>query len=141
MATNAPGDNFKVSATGGAGSKDGQPKRYIPDMKSLGSTGTETMAQQDSAPLAETPSTPSIPNIRTLLSEDTNPMEPMSTGIDFGRGAGSEALPSTFRPGGRAIENKALINKYLPSLMAAAQSPDAPDTYKQFINSIISEIQ
>ncbi len=42
----SPQNNFGVSATGGAGSKDGQPNMYIPDMKSLGSTGVETMAQQ-----------------------------------------------------------------------------------------------
>lgn len=35
-----------ISATGGAGGKGTQAPKYIPGMKSLGSTGVETMAQQ-----------------------------------------------------------------------------------------------
>ena len=50
---NSPQNKFGVSANGGAGSKDGQPNMYIPDMKSLGSTGVETMAQQGGAKLAK----------------------------------------------------------------------------------------
>lgn len=140
---NAPQNNFGVSATGGAGSKDGQPNRYIPNMKSLGSTGVETMAQQGGAKLAKTEETPKfdMSSIRTLLDDTQNPMEPQSTGVDFGRGAGSSILPASLRSDERLIENKAIINKYGPSLFAAGQDPDAPDSYKQFLNFIIKEMQ
>lgn len=139
----APQNNTGVSATGGAGSKDGQPKMYIPDMKSLGSTGVETMAQQGGAKLAKTEGTPALDfgAIRTLLDDTQNPMEPQSTGVNFGRGAGESVLPASLRSDERLIENKAIINKYGSALLAAGQDPSAPDSYKQFLNYIIKEMQ
>lgn len=139
----APQNNTGVSATGGAGSKDGQPKMYIPDMKSLGSTGVETMAQQGGAKLAKAEGTPALDfgAIRTLLDDTQNPMEPQSTGVNFGRGAGESILPASLRSDERLIENKAIINKYGSALLAAGQDPSAPDSYKQFLNYIIKEMQ
>lgn len=136
-------NNTGVSATGGAGSKDGQPKMYIPNMKSLGSTGVETMAQQGGAKLAKAEGTPALDMsaIRTLLDDTQRPMEPQSAGVNFGRGAGESVLPASLRSDERLIENKAIINKYGPSLLAAGQDPDAPDSYKQFLNYIIKEMQ
>lgn len=137
-------NKFGVSATGGAGSKDGQPNMYIPDMKSLGSTGVETMAQQGGAKLAKAESVPSgmgMASIRTLLDDTQNPMEPQSTGVDFGRGAGASVLPASLRGDQRQLENKAIVAKYMPSLVAAGQDPDAPDSYKQFLSYIIKEMQ
>jgi len=139
----APQNNTGISATGGAGSKDGQPKMYIPDMKSLGSTGVETMAQQSGAKLAKAEGTPAFDMgaIRTLLDDTQRPMEPQSAGADFGRGAGESVLPASLRSDERLIENKAIINKYGPALLAAGQDPDAPDSYKQFLNFVIKEMQ
>lgn len=140
----APQNNTGVSATGGAGSKDGQPNMYIPDMKSLGSTGVETMAQQGGAKLAKAESVPTgmgMQGIRTLLDDTQRPMEPQSTGVDFGRGAGESILPASLRGDQRQIENKAIVAKYMPSLVAAGQDPDAPDSYKQFLSYIIKEMQ
>ena len=139
----APQNNTGVSATGVAGSKDGQPNMYIPDMKSLGSTGVETMAQQGGAKLAKAESQPAfdISNIRTLLDDTQRPMEPQSAGVDFGRGPGESILPASLRSDERLIENKDIINKYMPSLVAAAQAPDAPDSYKQFLSFVIKEMQ
>jgi len=116
---------------------------YIPDMKSLGSTGVETMAQQGGAKLAKAEGTPAfdISSIRTLLDDTQNPMEPQSTGVNFGRGAGESVLPASLRSDERLIENKDIINKYMPSLVAAAQAPDAPDSYKQFLSFVIKEMQ
>jgi hypothetical protein len=139
----APQNKFGISATGGAGSKDGQPNMYIPDMKSLGSTGVETMAQQGGAKLAKAEGAPSMDmsSIRTLLDDTQRPMEPQSTGVDFGRGAGASTLPASLRGDQRLIENKDIVNKYLPSLVAAGQDPDTPDSYKQFLSYIIKEMQ
>lgn len=139
----SPQNQFGVSATGGAGSKDGQPNMYIPDMKSLGSTGVETMAQQGGAKLAKAEGAVSMDmsSIRTLLDDTQRPLEPQSTGVDFGRGAGASVLPASLRGDQRLIENKAIINKYLPSLVAAGQDPDAPDSYKQFLSYVIKEMQ
>ena len=140
----APQNNTGVSATGGAGSKDGQPNMYIPNMKSLGSTGVETMAQQGGAKLAKAESVPTgmgMESIRTLLDDTQNPMEPQSAGVDFGRGAGASVLPASLRGDQRQLENKAIVAKYMPSLVTAGQDPDAPDSYKQFLSYIIKEMQ
>jgi len=139
----APQNNTGVSATGGAGSKDGQPNMYIPDMKSLGSTGVETMAQQGGAKLAKAEGIPAfdMSSIKTLLDDTQRPLEPQSTGVNFGRGAGEGVLPASLRSDERLIENKEIINKYMPSLVAAAQAPDAPDSYKQFLSFVIKEMQ
>jgi hypothetical protein len=149
----APQSNFGVSAMGGAGSKEGQPKRYIPGMKSLGSTGTETMMQQGGAVMADNRAkrpVGALPkgggqgamglNLKGLLDEDDNPLEPMSTGVDFGRGAGSDALPGYARPDTRSIENKEIVIKYLPAFANAAKSKNAPESFKRFTNYLMSKI-
>jgi hypothetical protein len=79
--------------------------------------------------------------IRTLLDDTQSPLEPQSTGVNFGRGAGESVLPDSLRSDERLIENKEIINKYMPSLVAAAQAPDAPDSYKQFLSFVIKEMQ
>lgn len=146
-------DPFAISATGGAGSKNGQPKRYIPGMKSLGSTGTETMMQQSGATMADNRAERpmgALPkgggkgamgfNLKGLLDEDDNPLEPMSTGVDFGRGANSEALPSFLRQDVRALENKEIVKKYLPAFAVAAKSKNAPESFKRFTNYMFGQI-
>ena len=132
-----------ISATGGAGGKGTQAPKYIPGMKSLGSTGVETMAQQGGAALAGDP----VPPVQT----PTNPMEsmmsgitpldaesmdnlPISDGVDIGRGRGSSALPARLTSPINQDENIALIKRYLPDLMNATRLPGTPDSYKQFIN-------
>jgi hypothetical protein len=94
MRPTAPQNNpANVSATGGAGQSGTQAARYIPGMSQLGSTGVETMAQQQSAPMAgPSQSTPTMPPIVPLTSPTERVNEPITTGMDFGPGAGSEAL-------------------------------------------------
>lgn len=143
-----PRDPFAVSATGGAGSKDGQPKRYIPGMKNLGSTGVETMAQQNSAAMVNNQTSPSMnmalsstAKLRTLLDDTNNLMEPQSTGVDFGRGSDSSVLPSYGRNSDtRLIENEQIVKKYLPAFVNAAKSKNAPDSFKSFTNFLVSKI-
>lgn len=145
-----PRDQFAVSAVGGSGSKDGQPKRYIPEMKSLGSTGVETMAQQNSALMAESKvnpmsadsgmASPAMAKLRTLLDDTNNPMEPQSTGVNFGRGADSSILPGFTNPDTRLVENEQIVKKYLPAFVNAAKAPNAPDSFKSFTNYLVSKI-
>jgi hypothetical protein len=101
------------------------------------------MAQQGGAKLAKAEGTPALDfsAIRTLLDDTQNPMEPQSSGVNFGRGAGESVLPASLRSDERLIENKAIINKYGSALLAAGQEPDAPDSYKQFLNFVIKEMQ
>lgn len=145
-----PRDQFAVSAVGGAGSKNGQPKRYIPGMKNLGSTGVETMAQQNSAPMIENKMStmdtssrmefPAMAKLRTLLDDTNNPMEPQSTGSEFGRGPDSSILPAYTNPDTRLIENEQIVKKYLPAFVNAAKAPNAPDSFKSFTNYLVSKI-
>jgi hypothetical protein len=146
----APQNNpANISATGGAGGKGTQAPKYIPGMKSLGSTGVETMAQQGAAPMAGNP----VPKVQA----PTNPMEsmmagltpldaesmddlPISDGVDIGRGRGSEALPTRLTSPINQDENVALIKRYLPDLMNATRLQGAPDSYKQFVNYLKNQI-
>ena len=80
-----------------------------------------------------------FPELGTLFDPDTNPMEPMTTGVDFGRGAGSEALPKNLVNNTRIQENAAIAKQYLPDLVIAAQSPDAPDSFKRFVNYLMAQ--
>jgi hypothetical protein len=138
-----------ISATGGAGGTGKQAPKYIPGMKSLGSTGVETMAQQGSAPMAGNP----VPAVKA----PTNPMEsmmsgivpldadsmdnlPISDGVDIGRGRGSETLNPRLTSPINQDENLALIKRYLPDLMNATRLQGAPDSYKQFVNYLKKQI-
>ena len=80
-----------ISATGGAGQSGTQAARYIPGMNQMGSTGVETMAQQQSAPMAG-PNMPAMPSLIPLSAPTERVNEPVTSGMDFGPGPGSEAL-------------------------------------------------
>jgi hypothetical protein len=75
--------------------------------------------------------------LRTLLDDTTNPLEPQSTGIDFGRGAGSEMMPQNLISNERKIENQAIVKKYLPAFANAAKAPGAPKSFKGFVNYMV----
>jgi hypothetical protein len=138
-----------ISATGGAGGTGKQAPKYIPGMKSLGSTGVETMAQQGGAPMAgnpvpqvQAPTNPMESMMAGLTPLDAEPTEmlPISDGVDMGRGRGSEALNPRLTSTLNQDENVALIKRYLPDLMNATRLPGAPDSYKQFINYLKSQV-
>lgn len=96
----APQNNpANVSATGGAGQSGTQPARYI---SGLGyGEGQATMQQQQSAPMAgpnaptasaSNPMETMLAPLTPLSSPTERPNEPITTGMDFGDGPGSEAL-------------------------------------------------
>ena len=138
-----------ISATGGAGGTGKQAPKYIPGMKSLGSTGVETMAQQGGAPMAGNPIPPVQPPTNPMGSMMSNivPLDaetmdnlPISDGVDIGRGRGSEALNPRLASSLNQDENVALIKRYLPDLMNATRLQGAPDSYKQFVNYLKNKI-
>lgn len=140
----APQNNTGVSATGGAGSKNGQPNRYISGGKY--GEGQALMQQQQGASMSAGP-TPTaapmaapLPLENQLLSPTNNPMEPITAGVDFGPGPGSEALPNNISAETRGTDNTAIIKKYYPALVKATQLPDAPDSYKRFISYLSGQI-
>jgi hypothetical protein len=138
-----------ISATGGAGGTGKQAPKYIPGMKSLGSTGVETMAQQGGASLAgnpvpevKAPTNPMSSMLAGLTPLDAESMDdlPISDGVDVGRGRGSDALNPRLTSPINQDENIALIKRYLPDLMNATRLQGAPDSYKQFINYLKNQI-
>lgn len=129
----------EISGTGGNGQSGRQAPKYIPDMRALGSTGQDTMAQQESATMYKQPQAP-VASLRNLLSETEIPEEPMSSGVNFGSGPGSEVLPADLG-GRRVIENTDIVNKYLPALLEAGRLPDAPDSYKSFLGFLIGNLK
>lgn len=135
-----------VSATGGAGQSGTQPARYISGLPY--GEGQATMQQQMAAPMAKasTPAPASIEsmissgNFNTLLSDTDNPEEPITAGASVGPGPGPEVLPKSLTGDVRDKENIQIVAKYIPVLLEAAKIPDAPDSYKRFVNSLIEQL-
>lgn len=100
MRPTAPQNNpANVSATGGAGQSGTQAAKYIPGLAY--GEGQKTMAQQMAAPMAgPNKSTTSNANPMAAMLEPMTPLtapterpdEPLTAGMDFGAGPGSEAL-------------------------------------------------
>jgi len=100
MRPSAPQNNpANVSATGGAGQSGTQAPRYISGMEY--GQGQAMMQQQQSAPMAgPTPTSgatapmamPLLPELTPLTAPSERPSEPVTAGMDFGAGPGSEAL-------------------------------------------------
>lgn len=130
----APQNNpANVSATGGAGQSGTQAPKYIPGLPY--GEGQATMQQQMSAPMAGP-----ARDFNTLLSETDNPAEPITAGASVGAGPGPEVLPKSLTGDIRDQENAQIVAKYIPMLVEAAKIPDAPDSYKRFVNTLIEQL-
>jgi hypothetical protein len=148
MRPTAPQNNpANVSATGGAGQSGQQPSRYISGMPY--GQGQQLMQQQNSAPMSAGPSEPvqapapferRTPLGATLTDELATPDKNITAGVDFGRGPGSEVLPSNISGETRPADNLAIVKKYYPALLRAAQLQDAPDSYKRFLSYLSGQI-
>jgi len=99
MRPTAPQNNpMNISATGGAGQSGTQPARYMSGLAY--GQGQAQMEQQTSAPMAGNPVAtatpiipmPQMPQVIALDAPTQKPNVPVTTGIDQGPGAGSEAL-------------------------------------------------
>jgi hypothetical protein len=99
MRPTAPQNNpANISATGGAGQSGTQPARYISGLPY--GEGQQTMNQQLSAPMAgpnkatatSNPVAAMMPPLTPLTAPTERPDEPITAGMDFGAGPGSEAL-------------------------------------------------
>jgi hypothetical protein len=98
MRPTAPQNNpANISGTGGAGQSGTQPARYISGLPQ--GQGQATMNQQMAAPMAgpnptvsANPFAEMMPAVTPLTSPTERPNEPVTTGMDFGAGPGSEVL-------------------------------------------------
>jgi hypothetical protein len=143
MRPTAPQNNpANVSATGG----NGQSGR---DYTGFAYGENQALAeQQASAPMAAAPgpvrppsqAMPGMGGGVTPLDELEPDGRPISDGVDFGAGRGSEALPSRITSTMNQSENLDLIKRYLPDLINATRIPNAPDSYKRFVNYLKEQI-
>ena len=127
MRPTAPQNNpANVSATGGAGQSGTQAARYIPGMSQLGSTGVETMAQQQSAPMAgPNQSTPAMPPLTPLTAPTERVNEPVTSGMDFGPGPGSEVLN---------LPRERSLSEILASMIDIDPTGDAEELYNYVVS-------
>ena len=123
----APQNNpANISATGGAGQSGTQAAKYIPGMNQLGSTGVETMAQQQSAPMAgPNQSTPAMPPLTPLTAPTERVNEPVTSGMDFGPGPGSEVLN---------LPRERSLSEILASMIDIDPTGDAEELYNYVVS-------
>lgn len=136
-----------VSATGGAGQSGNYTGFGYGQNGALNNSRIEGNAAVASvnAAIPSAPQDPyagiSMPELGTIFDPSTRPNEPISAGVDFGAGPGSEVLPKNLMNNTRIDENAKIAAQYLPDLAFAAKSPDAPDSFKRFVNYLIENAQ
>lgn len=146
----APQNNpANINALGG----NGQSGQKLPDYTGFayGENGAlnnqasgATMAKATPAPAQGKPDLSSLQGLLSGLTPldapPSDPTVPVSHGVDVGRGADSSVLPAPYRNDRRNIENIDLIKKYLPDLIMSAKVQGAPDSYKQLVNYLKSQV-
>lgn len=143
MRPTAPQNNpANVSGTGGAGQSGNYTGFAYGENQAVNQQrieGNQAVATTQPAPTAGGAPYEGVnmPKLGTLFDPTENPMEPISAGVDFGRGPGSEALPQNLMNNTRIDENAKIAQQYLPDLALAARSPDAPDSFKRFVNYLV----
>jgi hypothetical protein len=148
MRPTAPQNNpANVSGTGGAGQSGnytgfayGQ-NQQVNNQRIEGNQAVSSVKASTPAPEGPAYGGMNFPQLGTLMDPTTRPEEPISAGVDFGAGPGSEALPAGFQNNTRPDENTAIAKQYLPELVIAARSQNAPDSFKRFVNYLIAEAQ
>ena len=138
----APQNNpANVNAMGG----NGQSGQANPNYTGFAyGQNQEINNQAASAPMAAAPA-PANPmdsmmsGITPLNAETTND-RPISDGIDFGRGRGSEAVSGRLTNPVNQNPNVDMIKQYLPDLLNATRLVNAPDSYKRFVNYLKEQI-
>jgi len=131
MRTTAPQNNpANVSATGGAGQSGTQAARYIPGLPY--GQGQTTMNQQMAAPMAgpnqSAPASPfseMMPSVTPLTAPTERPNEPLTAGMDFGAGPGSEAL---------SLPRQRSLSEILASMIDIDPTGDVRELY-DYVNS------
>ena len=148
MRPNAPQNNpANINPLGGNGQsgKGTQAAKYIPGMKSLGSTGVATMAQQEGAPLAGSTPTPKataprvapgmpMAEVRPLSAPSDFPDENITTGAAIGDTPGPESL---MMPQQAPVVNDPdldLVREYFPVIELWAQQIDTSQGTKDYVN-------
>jgi len=146
MRPSAPQNNpANVSGTGGAGQSGnytgfGYGQNQAVNQQRV--EGNQAVAStQAAAPSGNPYDGINMPQLGTLFDPTARPNEPITAGVDFGAGPGSEVLPKGLMNNTRPDENTKIVLQYLPDLAYAARSKDAPDSFKRFVNYLIQNTQ
>lgn len=161
--TASQNDPYSVSLTGGNGQSGKFVAEKVAKATQLRPSGfaqgeNTAMAQQISEG-GNVPTTASAANpaskmqpaggtvdIAALLGSmqplDAEPTEfrPISDGIDFGSGRGSEALPGSIRNPIQENQNLEIVKRYLPDIINATRLPGVPDSYRRFANFLKEQV-
>lgn len=120
----APQNNpANVNALGGNGQSGKQPARYISGLPY--GQGQETMQQQMSAPMAQVKPAPAMPEVTPLTAPTQRPEEPLTAGMDFGAGPGSDAL---------SLPQQRSLSEILANMIDADPTGEVQDLYN-FVSS------
>lgn len=146
MRPSAPQNNpANVSGTGGAGQSGNYTGFAYGQNQAVNQQrveGNQAVAStQAAAPSGNPYDGIDMPQLGTLFDPTTRPNEPITAGVDFGAGPGSEVLPRGLMNNTRPDENAKIVAQYLPDLAYAASSKDAPDSFKRFVNYLIENNQ
>lgn len=127
----APQNNpANVNPLGGNG-QSGQAKMYIPGMVAMGSSGIETMAQQDGASMYKAPAATEVtlPPVTEITAPTEDVTQPVTHGAPVGGGANS--IPSLPKP--PADPDIDMIRNYYPILEFFASQPGASQGSKDYV--------
>lgn len=98
---------------------------------------------QSGAPLAQTPSGPSVPppsspaSFVGLGESSQQPDTPVTAGADAGAGPGQDALGFAVPPD---KADATYLKKYLPTFIAMAERDDTPPSMKTWVRNIIANL-
>ena len=135
----APQNNpANISATGGAGQSGNYTGFAYGQNGQLNSSRVEGNAAVASVSAANPPE-PSMPPLETLTDNIGGKYSDITDGSAHGSPIGPDALPANISADTRAAENQAIAKQYLPDLIHAASFPDAPDSFKRFVNYLASK--
>lgn len=142
----APQNNpANVNALGGNGQSGQANPNYTGfaygENSNINNTADAAVMYKDTG--TATPSANPMGNLMSGLVPLDAPTQddlPISDGVDVGKGRGSEALPGRVTNPINNNENIDLIKRYLPDLMDATRIPNAPDSYKRFVNYLKEQI-
>lgn len=133
-----------VSGTGGAGQSGNYTGFAYGENSAINQSrveGNAAVASTKAATATPQYDMTGMPQLSSLYDLESDPMKPISDGVDFGRGAGSEVNPKNLTNNTRIDENAKIALEYLPDLAIAARHPNAPDSFKTFVNYLVQNGQ
>ena len=143
--------NFKVSATGGAGT-NGQPARYAAgidnaqdfyDMQTAAPMAGRNPANRPQAPSAAQRPAPRMPldGIVPLDAPTQYPDEGVDTGGALGPNAGEEVMAAPAMLRAQNDQDIAALAAYLPFYAKIAEMPQASNSFRNWYRYVRSQVE